>query len=118
MFRMYKVAAVLSVLMQVYIIPCHDRGHINVILVLQSCTDPLYILPTSSSETFPTSDGTYDVGNIKFEEDVGVIEESFIAINKEEDIGIKQGEMTKDITFPDINSEPDGVSYMCVYVYY
>jgi len=90
-------------------------GHINVMLVLQSCTDPLYILPGSSSETFPTSsDGTYDVGNIKFEEDVDVIEESFIAINKEEDVGIKQGEITKDITFPDINSEPDEVSCMCL----
>jgi len=89
--------------------------HINVMLVLQSCTDPLYILPGSSSETFPTSsDGTYDVGNIKFEEDVDVIEESFIAINKEEDVGIKQGEITKDITFPDINSEPDEVSCMCL----
>jgi len=89
--------------------------HINVMLVLQSCTDPLYILPGSSSETFPSSsDGTYDVGNIKFEEDVDVIEESFIAINKEEDVGIKQGEITKDITFPDINSEPDEVSCMCL----
>jgi len=90
-------------------------GHINVMLVLQSCTDPLYILPGSSSETFPTSsDGTYDVGNMKVEVDMDVIEESFIAINKEEDVGIKQGEITKDITFSDINSEPDEVSCMCL----
>ena len=90
-------------------------GHINVILVLQSCTDPLYILPSSSNETFATSsDGTYDVGNMKVEEDVDVIEESFIAINKEEDIGIKQEEIPKDITFPDIKAEPDEVSYVCV----
>ena len=90
-------------------------GHINVILVLQSCTDPLYILPGSSSEIFPiSSDGTYDVGNMKVEEDVDVIEESFIAINKEEDIGIKQEEIPEDITFPDIKAEPDEVSYVCV----
>ena len=90
-------------------------GHINVMLVLQSCTDPLYILPGSSSETFPTSsDGTYDVGNMKVEVDMDVIEESFIAINKEEDVGIKQGVITKDITFSDINSEPDELSYMCL----
>jgi hypothetical protein len=82
-------------------------------LVLQSCTDPLYIPSSSSSETFPTScDGTYDVGNIKFEEDVDVIEESFIAINKEEDIGIKQEEISEDMTCP----EPFKVSYVCLYL--
>jgi len=103
--------------MKVYTIPCHDRGHINVMLVLQSCTDSLSILPTSSSETFPTSsDGTYDVGNMKVEEDIEVIEESSIAINKEEDIGIKQEEIPEDITFPDIKAEPDKVIYVCVYV--
>jgi len=90
-------------------------GHINVMLVLQSCTDPLYILPSSSGETFATSsDGSYNVGNMKFEEDVDVIEESFIAINKEEDIGIKQEEIPEDITFPDIKAEPDEVSYVCL----
>jgi hypothetical protein len=86
-------------------------------LVLQSCTDPLRVLPGSSSETFPmSSGGTYDVGNIKVEEDVDVIEESFIAINKEEDIGIKQEEIPEDTTFPDIKSEPNEVSYVCVCV--
>ena len=113
MFRMYKAATVLSVLMKVYTIPCHDRGHINVMLVLQSCTDPLRFLPGLSSETFPTSSVfTYDVGNIKFEEDVDVVEESFIAINKEEDRGIKQEEIPEDISFP----EPDKVSYVCLYL--
>jgi len=93
-------------------------GHINVMLVLQSCADPLHILPGSSSETFPTSCyRTYDVGNIKFEEDVDVIKESFIAIKKEEDIGIKQEEIPEEIiTFPDINAEPDEVSYVCLYL--
>jgi len=109
----------LSILMKVYIIPCHDRGHIYIVVVLQSCTDSLRGLPSSFSETFPTpSDGTYDVGNIKFEEDVDVIEEIFTAINKEEDIGIKQEEIPEDITFPDIKSEPNKVSCVCMYVCY
>ena len=84
-------------------------------LVLQSFTDPLTVLPSSSSETFATSsDGTYNVGNMKFEEDVDVIEESFIAINKQVDIGIKQEEIPEDITFPDIKTQPDEVSYVCI----
>jgi hypothetical protein len=90
-------------------------GHINVMLVLQSCTDPLRILPSSSIETLPTtSDGTYDVGNVKLEGDIEVIEECFIAINKDEDIGIKQVEIPEDITSPDIKPDPHEVSYVCV----
>jgi hypothetical protein len=115
MFRTYKAAALLSVLMKVYSIACHDRGHINVMLVLQSCTDSLTVLPSLSNETFPTpSDDTYDDGNIEVEKDVDVIEECFIAINKEADIGIKQEEVPQDITFPDIKSESDEVSYVCM----
>jgi hypothetical protein len=69
----------------------------------------------SSTDTFPTpSDATYGVGNIKVEGDIDVVEESFIAINKEEDIGIKQEEIPGDITFPGIKSEPDEVSYVSV----
>jgi hypothetical protein len=84
-------------------------------LVLQSCTDYLQVQPTSSSETYaPSSDGTYDVGNIKVEEDVDEIEEVFIAINKEVDIGIKQEEIAGDKNFPEIKAEPDEVSYVCV----
>jgi len=41
MEEIYKAAPVLSALMKVYTILCHDRGHINVMLVLQSCTDSL-----------------------------------------------------------------------------
>jgi hypothetical protein len=112
---MYEAAAVISGLMKVYTVPCHDKGHINVVLVLQSCTDSLRVLSSSSNETFPTStNGTYDFGNMKFEKDVDVIEESSIAMNKEVDIGIKQEEIPEDITFPDIKSEPDEVSYVCV----
>jgi hypothetical protein len=96
-------------------IPCPDRGHINVMLVLQICTDSLHVLPGSSSETFPTSsDGTCDVSNTADEEDVVAIEASFTPINKEARIGIKQEEIPEDISFPDIKTEPDEVSYVCV----
>jgi hypothetical protein len=54
-------------------------------LVLQSCTDPLQVLPGSSSETFPaSSDGTYDVGNIKVEEDIDMPEFEAVNVKTEE----------------------------------
>ena len=86
-------------------------GHINVMLVLQSCTDPLYILPNSSSVTYTTS---CNISNVKVEEDVAVKEEHFIAVKEEVDLGIKQEEFPGDIIFPDINIEPDEVSYGCI----
>jgi hypothetical protein len=61
-----------------------------------------------------SSEGTYDVGNIKFEKDVDENEEVFLAIKKEVDIGIKQEEIVGDRSFPDINAETDEVSYVCV----
>jgi hypothetical protein len=77
---------VLSVLLKVFTVPCNDRCHVNVMLVLQSYTDCLQVMAGSFTGTFPTlSDGTYDVGNMGVEEDVYVIEESFIVINNEED---------------------------------
>jgi hypothetical protein len=111
MLRIYKGAIVLSALLKVYIIPCYDRGHINVILVLQSCTDPLHILPDSSSVTCATS---CNISNVKFEENVDVKEEYFIAINEEVDMGIKQEEMPEDMNFCDVNAKPDDVSYVCI----
>ena len=33
MLKMYKAATVLSALMKVYTIPCHERGHINIMVV-------------------------------------------------------------------------------------
>jgi hypothetical protein len=67
------------------------------------------------SETIPTpSDGTYGAGNIKVEDGIDEIEESFIAINKEAAIRIKQEEIPEDKTVRDINTEPDEVSYVCV----
>jgi hypothetical protein len=86
-------------------------------LVLQSCTDPLYILPHSPNETFPTSSaGVYVVGNIKVEKDVDVTEESFIGVSKQADAGKTEEEITGVITFPDVKAEPDEVRYVCVCV--
>jgi len=118
MLRLYKAAAVLSVLMKFYAITCHDIVHIIFMFVLQSCTDSLHILPGSSSEKYATtSDGACNSDGVEVEEDVVVIGESFTAINKEADIGIKQEEIAEDITFSGIKSEPEEVSSMCVYVY-
>jgi len=84
-------------------------------LLLQSCTDSLQVLPGSSGETFPTPpDGTCDVSNTAVQQNVVVVEEGFLAINEEAPIGIKQEEIPEDISFPDIKAEPDEVSYVCV----
>ena len=110
----YKAAAVLSALMKVYTIPCHDRGHINVMLVLQSSSDSLHILTSSSSETDAPFGVVCNFSNTDVEEDVNVIEEIFISINEEVDRRVKQEEIPMDITFPDMKSEPDEVSYFCL----
>ena len=84
-------------------------------LVLQSCTDSLQVLPGSSSDTIPTpSDGTCDVSNTAVQQDAVVVEEGFMAVNEEAPIGIKQEEIPEDIFFPDIKTEPNEVSYVCV----
>jgi hypothetical protein len=68
---------------------------------------------------FPgSSDGTCNISNAEIQEDVLVKEEGFIAISEESAVHIKQEEIPEDITFPDIKSEPDEVSYLCVYVCY
>ena len=100
-----------------YTIPCHNTGHIYVMLVLQSCTNSLQVLPGSSSETFPTpSDGTCDVSNTAVQQDVVVVEELSIAVNEEAPTGIKEEEIPGDITFPEIKPKPNEVSYVCVSV--
>jgi hypothetical protein len=87
-------------------------------LVLQSCTDPLHILPGSSSEKYAApSDVACNSSNIEVEVDLGVIEEGLTAINKEADIDIKQEEIPELMTFSVIRSEPDKVSSMCLYLY-
>ena len=97
-----KAATVLSFLLKVYTIPCHYRCYINFIFVLQSFSDPLHILPSSSSDTNATSsDCAYHVGNMKVEEDVDVqgVEgevnvktEKGIGSEEEECIGVKDEE--------------------------
>ena len=74
----------------------------NVMLVLQSCSDSLHILTGSSSETNATSsDCAYHVGNVKIEEDldmqgvegeVNVKTEKDIRSEEEECIGTKDEE--------------------------
>jgi hypothetical protein len=113
--KIYKEVAVISALMKVYSVPCLDRGHINVMLVLQSCTDSLQVLPGSSSETFPTmSDSACNFSNTKVEEDVVVIQEGFIAIHEQSAVRIQEEVILEDINFPDIKSEPDDVRYVCI----
>ena len=81
-----KAATVLPVLMTVYTIPCHDRGHINVTLVLQSSTDSLHILPGSSSDTCATSsDCAYHFGNMKVEKDLDMQGEEKVDVKTEKD---------------------------------
>jgi hypothetical protein len=73
MLRLYKGAAVLSALMKVCTIPCHDRGHINVMLVLQSCTYSPDILPGLSHEPYATSsDSACNIVSIEVEGDVNI----------------------------------------------
>jgi hypothetical protein len=92
--RISEAATVLPVLMKVYTIPCHDRGHINIMLVLQSSTDPLHIPPGSSSDTNGTSsDCAYCVGNVKVEEDLDVQdEEGEVNVKTEKGIGSEEEE--------------------------
>ena len=72
--------------MKVYTILCHNTGNINVMLVLQSCTDPLQFLPGSSSDTYPTSsDGTCDVSNVKVEADLDMQGEEEVNVKTEEE---------------------------------
>jgi len=62
-------------------------------LVLQSSTDSLHILPGSSVETFPTSsDGTYGGGNIKLEEDIDIKEEAEVNVITDNVIGSEEEE--------------------------
>jgi len=86
-------ATVLSVLMEVYTTSCPDRGYINVMLVLQSCSDPLHILPGSSSDTCGTSsDCAYHVGNVKVEEDLDMQEEEEVNVKTEKGVGSEEEE--------------------------
>jgi hypothetical protein len=79
-------------------------------LVLQSCTDPLEILPGPSSETFPvSSDGACNFSVTDFEEDVDV-KDGFLPMYEEVDVEIKQELIPEDKSFPDIKPEIPEVS--------
>ena len=68
-------------------------GHINVMLVLQICTDSLQVMAGSSTEIFPSSsDGTYDIGHIKVEEDLDIKGEEEVNVKREEGIGSEEEE--------------------------
>jgi hypothetical protein len=69
-------------------------GYINVMLVLQSCTDPLHILPGSSSDIYATSsDCAYHFGKVKDEEDMDMQEEEGeVNVKTEKDIGSEEEE--------------------------
>jgi hypothetical protein len=114
--NMYSEAALISSYKKLYSIPCHATGHINVMLVLQSCTDSTKVLPGPSTETLPTSDGACNFSNTEVEGGVDVKENDFIAVNKEENMGRKEEEIPEHEIFPDIKSETDEVSYVCVSV--
>ena len=118
-------------------IPCHDRGHINVTLVLQNCTDSVKVLLGSSSETSKTgcndacdvsSEKVEGVG-MKEEKGIGSEEEKGIGSEEEEGIDIKEKEGTDvkeemsidikeeipvELSSPTIKTEQDKVSYKSV----
>jgi hypothetical protein len=62
-------------------------------LVLQSCTDSLQVPPGSSAEIISAATvGTYDVANIKLEEEIDIKEEDEVNVKTEEDIGSEEEE--------------------------
>jgi len=82
----------------------------------ESCTDPLHILPSLSGQTNATSDGVCNFSNIVVEEGIAEMDEVFMSINEEMYRGTKEEEIPGDIIIPDINSERDEVSYICMSV--
>ena len=79
--------------MKVYTIPFHDIGHINVVLVLQSCSDSLHILPSTSSDTYAASDCAYHIGNMEVEEDMDMKgEEEEVNVKTDKGIGSEEEE--------------------------
>ena len=78
--------------MKVCTIPCHDRGYYNVMLVLQSCSDSLHILPCSFSDTnAASSDCASHVGNMKVEEDLDMqVEEEEVNVKTEKGVGSEE----------------------------
>jgi len=74
------------------------RVHFNIMFILQSCTNSLQVLPGFFFQTFPTSsDGSCDIGNMKFDMDikeeaeVNTKTEKVIGCEEEKCINIKEG---------------------------
>jgi hypothetical protein len=66
-------------------------------LVLQSCTDSLQVLPGSATETFSTSsDGTCHVGHVRVEKDLDMQEEEEVNV-KTEKVIVSEEEQCVDI---------------------
>jgi hypothetical protein len=86
-------------------------GYINVMLILQSCTDPLHIPPGSSGDTYGTlSDCAYRVGNMKVEEDLDMGgEEEELNVKTEEGIGSEEEECIDIENEEDIYSEKEDI---------
>jgi hypothetical protein len=83
-------------------------GYINVMLVLQSCTDPLHILLGLSSETNATSsDCAYHIGNVKVEEDLDMQEEEKVVDEEEVNVKTEKGIGCEEEEGIDIKDEED-----------
>ena len=97
----------------------HDRVYFNVVFVLQSCSNPRRILPSSSCDATAKSDCAYHVGNMKAEEDlnmqvveeelnvktekgVGSEEEEWIGINDEESVHSEEEVKEEDVDINDV----------------
>ena len=116
-----KAAAVLSVLLEVCTIACRDKGHINVVLVLQSFSNSLHILPSSSSDTnAASSDCAYHIDNMKVvvvvemqggEGELNVKIEKGVGSEEEECKGVKEegiySEEDEEEVYIDIKEEED-----------
>ena len=77
-------------------------------LVLQSCSDSLHILPGSSSDTCGTSsDCAYHVGNVKVEEDLDMQEEEEVNVKTEKGVGSEEEECIGIKDEEDIYSEEE-----------
>jgi hypothetical protein len=83
-----RAGPVPSAFMEVYSIPCHDIGQINVLLVLQGCRDSVQVPPGSHTDTLPAlSYDTFDVSNVKLEEEIHIKEVEEINVKAKEDVG-------------------------------
>jgi hypothetical protein len=74
-----------------------------------TCTDSQQDLPGSACETFPTlSNGTYDVGNVKIEEDIDTKEEEDEDdVKPDKDVGYKEEEWIDIKREGDVYSEEE-----------